>query len=98
MRDTSDPMITVDGLTKTFPGGIEAVSDFSAVVARQEVVVIMGPSGSGKSTVLRCLNGLEEPDAGRIVVDGIPAPASSSRAARAASAHPTTAIPACSQT
>jgi len=36
------------------------------------VVVIIGPSGSGKSTLLRCINHLEKPDRGRIIVDGIP--------------------------
>jgi len=41
-------------------------------VHKGEVVVIIGPSGSGKSTLLRCINRLEEYDAGRIVVDGIP--------------------------
>jgi len=40
-------------------------------VRKGEVVVIIGPSGSGKSTLLRCINRLEEYDAGRIVVDGI---------------------------
>ena len=37
----------------------------------KEVVVIIGPSGSGKSTILRCINYLEEPSAGEIIVDGI---------------------------
>jgi polar amino acid transport system ATP-binding protein len=41
-------------------------------VAEQEVVVIIGPSGSGKSTLLRCINYLEEPTGGEVVVDGIP--------------------------
>src|SRR5690606_6616448 len=36
-----------------------------------EVVVVIGPSGSGKSTMIRCINRLEEHDAGRIVVDGV---------------------------
>jgi ABC-type polar amino acid transport system ATPase subunit len=72
VKADSNPIVFVDGLSKIFPGGIEAVSGFSANVDRSEVVVIMGPSGSGKSTVLRCLNGLEEPDSGTIIVDGIP--------------------------
>ncbi|RLC77856.1 MAG: peptide ABC transporter ATP-binding protein [Chloroflexi bacterium] len=65
-------MITIDNVSKTFPGGIQAVKDFTAKIRRQQVVVIMGPSGSGKSTLLRCLNGLEEADSGTIIVDGIP--------------------------
>ncbi|TET80420.1 MAG: amino acid ABC transporter ATP-binding protein [Anaerolineales bacterium] len=65
-------MITVDDVSKTFPGGIVAVKNFSTNIRRSEVLVIMGPSGSGKSTLLRCLNGLETPDSGTIIVDGIP--------------------------
>ena len=41
-------------------------------VARGEVVCVIGPSGSGKSTLLRCVNALERPDAGTVVVDGLP--------------------------
>jgi polar amino acid transport system ATP-binding protein len=65
-------IITIDSVSKTFPGGVQAVKDFSAKIRRREVVVIMGPSGSGKSTLLRCLNGLEEADSGTIIVDNIP--------------------------
>ncbi|MBW2028148.1 MAG: amino acid ABC transporter ATP-binding protein [Deltaproteobacteria bacterium] len=65
-------MITVDGVTKTFPNGVRALDNFSTRIRRKEVLVIIGPSGSGKSTFLRCLNGLEEVDRGRIIVDGIP--------------------------
>ena len=71
-KDFGEVIITVDKVSKTFPGGVQAVKDFSATIRRREVVVIMGPSGSGKSTLLRCLNGLEEPDGGTIVIDGIP--------------------------
>ncbi len=66
-----DSIIQVEHVFKTFPNGVQALHDFSARVERREVVVIIGPSGSGKSTFLRCLNGLEEIDRGRIVIDGI---------------------------
>jgi ABC-type polar amino acid transport system ATPase subunit len=71
-KKLGDYIITVDNINKTFDGGIQAVKSFSTNIRRSEVMVIMGPSGSGKSTVLRCLNGLEDPDDGLIVVDGIP--------------------------
>ncbi|TVQ38416.1 MAG: amino acid ABC transporter ATP-binding protein [Spirochaetaceae bacterium] len=67
-----DAIITVSGISKTFPNGVRALDDVSVSIARQEVLVVIGPSGSGKSTFLRCLNGLETVDRGTIVVDGIP--------------------------
>ena len=63
--------ITVDRISKTFPNGVMALSEFTTHIRRGEVVVVIGPSGSGKSTFLRCLNGLEDIDSGSIVVDGI---------------------------
>ena len=66
------PVVIAESLNKTFPGGVRALVDFSLTVDLREVVVIVGPSGSGKSTFLRCLNGLEEVDSGRIVIGGIP--------------------------
>jgi ABC-type polar amino acid transport system ATPase subunit len=71
-KELGDVIVTINDVSKTFRGGVQAVKNFSAEVRRREVVVIMGPSGSGKSTLLRCINGLEEPDGGTIVVDGIP--------------------------
>ena len=62
----------VDNISKTYPGGITALSRVSLEVHRQELVVVIGPSGSGKSTFLRCLNGIEETDSGSIFIDGIP--------------------------
>ena len=69
---SSETIIQVKGVTKTFSGGVRALRDVSLEVKTGEVVVIIGPSGSGKSTLLRCLNGLEEPETGKIVIDGIP--------------------------
>ena len=53
-------------------GEFQALKNCSLRVKAQEVVVIIGPSGSGKSTLIRCINRLEEHQAGDIIVDGIP--------------------------
>jgi polar amino acid transport system ATP-binding protein len=71
-QTTREFIIEVDKINKTFPGGVQALVDFSTQVRKAEVLVVIGPSGSGKSTFLRCLNGLEEIDSGSIVIDGIP--------------------------
>jgi polar amino acid transport system ATP-binding protein len=52
-------------------GDAVVVDDVSMSVDRGEVVVIIGPSGAGKSTFLRCLNAIEEFEAGEIIIDGI---------------------------
>ncbi len=66
---TRRPLIDIDHVDKFF-GDFQALRDINLQVAEQEVVVIIGPSGSGKSTLIRCINRLEEHDAGRILVDG----------------------------
>ncbi|MDQ3781318.1 MAG: amino acid ABC transporter ATP-binding protein [Actinomycetota bacterium] len=63
-------MIELEHVDKFF-GTFQALKDINLKVGLQEVVVVIGPSGSGKSTMIRCINRLEEHDAGRIVVDGI---------------------------
>jgi len=63
-------MIEIKGLRKAF-GKDEVLKGIDLSIAEKEVVVIIGPSGSGKSTLLRCMNHLEEPTAGEVVVDGI---------------------------
>ncbi|MGA7757734.1 MAG: amino acid ABC transporter ATP-binding protein [Ilumatobacteraceae bacterium] len=62
-------MIEIEHVDKLF-GDFQALQDINLKVGAQEVVVVIGPSGSGKSTLIRCINRLEEHDAGRIVVDG----------------------------
>ncbi len=63
-------MIVTEGVEKWF-GDFQALDDVTMSVKEHEIVVVLGPSGSGKSTFIRCLNRLEEHDAGRIVIDGI---------------------------
>ena len=62
-------MIEVKGLYKNF-GNLEVLKDINKTINKGEVVAIIGPSGSGKSTLLRCINLLETPSKGEILIEG----------------------------
>lgn len=65
-------MITLDGLSKTYAGeGPPALDDVSLAIPQGAVYGILGRSGAGKSTLLRCLNLLERPTSGRILMNGV---------------------------
>ncbi|MDT3844730.1 MAG: ABC transporter ATP-binding protein [Bacillota bacterium] len=67
-------MITVKNIKKTYGSGsskIEALKCVSCDIAAGEKCVIIGSSGSGKSTLLNCIGGLETPDEGEILIDGM---------------------------
>ncbi len=63
-------IIEIEALNKWYDK-FHALTDIDLTVASGERIVICGPSGSGKSTLIRCINGLEKIQQGRIVVDGI---------------------------
>jgi len=65
----SEPMVRAEGVHKRF-GLVEVLRGIDLTVERGEVMCILGPSGSGKSTFLRCINHLENVDAGQLYVDG----------------------------
>ena len=71
---TGDPAselaVRVEGVSKVFPNGIQALDDVSLEVHQGEFLVVIGLSGSGKSTLLRCINRLETPTTGRIWIAG----------------------------
>lgn len=67
----ADTMIEIRGLNKYF-GDLHVLKDIDLTVKRGEKVVIIGPSGSGKSTLIRCMDYLEEPTTGEVVIDGTP--------------------------
>lgn len=68
---TDKQIIIAEKVNKSF-GSLHVLKDVDLTVTKGEVVVIIGPSGSGKSTLLRCLNYLEEPQSGQIIIDDIP--------------------------
>ncbi|MGY2048385.1 amino acid ABC transporter ATP-binding protein [Methylobacterium sp. JK268] len=65
------PTLELVGISKHF-GPLTVLEDVSLQVQRGETVCLLGPSGSGKSTLLRCINWLERPDAGQILLKGEP--------------------------
>ena len=69
--DDRRPLIEVLDVHKRF-GDLEVLKGINLTIARGDVVSIIGVSGSGKTTLLRCLNCLERPSAGHILIDGSP--------------------------
>ena len=61
--------VTIQGVSKRYPNGTEAVKNFSLDIRDGEFVVIVGPSGCGKSTILRMVAGLEEITQGDLYID-----------------------------
>ncbi len=64
-------MITLSGVSVTYPGGATALHPTTLSLSAGQFVVLLGPSGAGKSTLLRTLNGLVRPTAGRVELDGL---------------------------
>jgi multiple sugar transport system ATP-binding protein len=62
--------IVLDGVTKVFPDGYEAVKDMNLEIADGEFMILVGPSGCGKSTALRMVAGLEDISRGEVKIDG----------------------------
>jgi putative ABC transport system ATP-binding protein len=73
MSELAETMIVTEGLTKAYTDGTEvrALDRVDLSVERGEFVAVMGPSGSGKSTLLNMIGTLDEPTAGRVVVEGV---------------------------
>lgn len=67
---TTETMIRLSGVGKTYPDGTVAVHELDLDVRRGELVVLVGPSGCGKSTTLKMINRLIEPTTGTIEIDG----------------------------
>lgn len=68
-----EPIITLNHVCKTFTtadGEVTAVNDLNLTINRGDIFGIIGLSGAGKSTLVRCLNLLERPTQGQVLVDG----------------------------
>jgi polar amino acid transport system ATP-binding protein len=63
------PMVKAEGVCKNF-GALKVLKGVTLEIGKGQVLVLVGPSGSGKSTFLRCINHLEQVNAGRLYVDG----------------------------
>jgi len=63
-------MIEFEAVSKAYPGGSVAVSEFSLVIPSHRMFVLVGSSGSGKTTLLRMVNRMVEPTSGRVLIDG----------------------------
>lgn len=67
---TTEPIVTLRGVSRVYPGGVIALRDVDLDIERGQLVAVVGPSGSGKSTLLHVMGTLDRPGAGRVAIDG----------------------------
>jgi len=66
----NDPIITINGLNKTYEGGFQALTHIDLTIQRGEIFALLGPNGAGKTTLISVVCGLVNPSAGHVLVDG----------------------------
>ena len=65
-----DPIISVQGLTKTYASGFQALKGIDLEVEKGEILALLGPNGAGKTTLISIICGIVNPTGGRVLVDG----------------------------
>lgn len=66
----NDPIISINGLNKTYVGGFQALTHIDLSIQRGEIFALLGPNGAGKTTLISIVCGLVNPTAGQVLVDG----------------------------
>jgi len=69
MSELDQNILTMEGINKAFPG-VQALDDVSLNLKRGEILCLVGENGAGKSTLMKVLTGVDQPDSGRIILDG----------------------------
>ena len=69
-REAAAPIVAIKGLSKTYQGGREALSDVDLDIARGEILALLGPNGAGKTTLISIICGIVTPSAGSVRVGG----------------------------
>ncbi|MGX1743597.1 ABC transporter ATP-binding protein [Bosea sp. NPDC055353] len=70
MSDTSSPIISVSGLSKTYDSGFSALKSVDLAIRRGEIFALLGPNGAGKTTLISIVCGLVRPSTGTVTADG----------------------------
>ncbi|HVC16697.1 MAG TPA: ATP-binding cassette domain-containing protein, partial [Rhodanobacter sp.] len=83
MSAAGAPLLSLDGISKSFPG-VRALHDVSFDVRAGEVHALLGENGAGKSTLIKIISGVHQPDAGTLQLDGRPIRLDSPQMARQA--------------
>src|SRR5690606_6272420 len=64
------PVISIEGLTKTYKSGLQALKPIDLTIRKGEIFALLGPNGAGKTTLISVVCGIDTPSTGQITVDG----------------------------
>src|SRR5919112_6858241 len=69
-RGRVDPIIQIEGLSKTYAGGLQALSDVDLTIRQGEIFALLGPNGAGKTTLIGIICGIVNPTKGEVLAGG----------------------------